>query len=98
MVTLQELKDFARIDHDDDDALVTSLGTAAKEYVETATGKTFADPMPERAKLAIKALTVHWYDHREPVVVGQVSQVPAHIKSLIHQLRDWQDPETVVTP
>jgi uncharacterized phage protein (predicted DNA packaging) len=106
MVTLQELKDFARIDGTDDDALVTSLGVAAQEYIEQATGKTFTDPMPERAALAIKALVATWYEQRGPVVAREkvegVSEIsyrpntaPAHVRALIHQLRDWTDPELV---
>lgn len=38
-VSLDELKAFARVDHDDDDALLTSLGIAAREFVETTTGR-----------------------------------------------------------
>lgn len=38
-VTLEELKAFARIDTDDDDVLVASLGVAAREFVEIATGR-----------------------------------------------------------
>jgi len=86
MPTLEELKDYARVDGNDDDVLVTTLGLAAQEYVEQATGKTFTDPMPERAKLAIMALTAHWYDH-EPVTANAVNSVPMHVKSIIAQLR-----------
>lgn len=38
-VSLAELKTFARITSDVDNALVTSLGIAAREFVETATGR-----------------------------------------------------------
>lgn len=87
MVSLEELKAFARIDGDDDDALIESLGIAAREYVEQATGKTFTAPIPERAALAIKALTAHWYEFREPVIASAVTTVPMHVRSLIAQLR-----------
>lgn len=37
-VSLDELKKFLRIDHPDDDAEVTALGIAAREFVESHTG------------------------------------------------------------
>lgn len=38
-VTTAELKDFARVDGADEDTLIAALGTAAREFVETATGR-----------------------------------------------------------
>lgn len=38
-VTLDELKAYARIDEDADDELVTSLGIAAREHIETVLGR-----------------------------------------------------------
>lgn len=96
-VSLVELKTWCRVTGDDDDALLTSLGIAAREFVEVATGKKLDVDVPERAKVAIKALVSHWYEFREEAVIGQVSRVPSHVSRLIHQLRDWKDPETVVT-
>lgn len=83
MVTLAELKAFARIDGDDDDALVTSLGTAAKTYIEALIGRTFDETITETEKLAIKAVTAFWYENRG----DGAAMLPGHIKSLIAQLR-----------
>ena len=38
-VTLAELKAWCRVDTSDDDALITGLGIAAREYVEQALGR-----------------------------------------------------------
>lgn len=94
-VTLDELKAWSRVDFDDDDALLESLGTAAREFIEQATGRTYTNgDVPERAKTAIMGLVAHWYDHREAVVMGGApAEVPLHVSRLIHQLRDWRDPE-----
>lgn len=89
-VTLSDLKAFARIDSNDDDTLLTALGIAAREYVEQATGNdyfTAEATVPERAKVAIKALAAHWYEFREPVIASAVTTVPMHVRSIIAQLR-----------
>ncbi|MBN7776715.1 phage gp6-like head-tail connector protein [Nitratireductor aquimarinus] len=90
-VTLADLKLFARIDDDAEDALITSLGATAREYIEQATGHTFDETAPERAKLAIKSLTAFWYESRTPL--GTIPEngppLPMHVRSLIHQITDW---------
>lgn len=45
--------------------------------------------VPARAKLIILQLVAHWYEHREPSIVGTVSQVPHHITRLINSTRNW---------
>lgn len=45
--------------------------------------------VPARAKLVILQLVAHWYEHREPSIVGTVSQVPHHITRLINSTRNW---------
>ena len=95
-LTLYDLKLYLRIDHDDDDEHLQDFLIAAREYVETATGldlkRAAADPepIPRRAAQAIRLLVSHWYEIREPVVVGVVpAQVPFSVSRLINQLRDW---------
>jgi len=88
-VSLSELKAFARIDDDSDDSLVESLGIAAREYVEQATGRSYQDALvPERAKVAIKSLATFWFENRGDVSVDP----PAHVRRLINQLRTWTEP------
>lgn len=89
-VTLSELKAFARIDQDDDDTLVESLGIAAREFVEQATGRDYSSAeatVPEKARLAIKSLAANWYEYREVTVFGDAKPVPLHVRSLLAQLR-----------
>ena len=93
-VTLDELKLWARVDHDDDeDDLLTALGVAAREFVERATGRPYvgdeAEDVPDLAKVAIKALASHWYEHREGVEDRAHLVVPFHIRAIIHQLSAW---------
>ncbi|MCT8992049.1 head-tail connector protein [Chelativorans sp. SCAU2101] len=88
-VTLEELKAFARVDFDDDDATLTTMLAAAVEFIEQATGKSYSDAdVPEKAKIAVMSLATHWYEQREPVVIdASVANVPLHVRSLIAQLR-----------
>jgi uncharacterized phage protein (predicted DNA packaging) len=97
IVTLSELKAWARVDSDDDDALLEALGSAAAEFVAQATGRVFDfdDDVPERARVAVKALAAHWYENRESMSVQQAYVVPMHVRALIHQLRDWTEPEAM---
>lgn len=91
-VTLSELKAFARVDGNTDDTLVTSLGIAAREFVEQATGQDYSSAeatVPERAKVAIKALAAHYFEHRGDTA----AEPPAHVRRLVNQLRNWCEPE-----
>lgn len=50
-------------------------------------GKT-ADDVPNELRIAIKMLTLHWYDTREPVIKGQsVTNVPTSLETIIDNYR-----------
>ena len=92
-VTLEELKLFARIDHDDDDDVLTSLGVAAREFVERATGRCYtgeeAEEVPQLARIAIASLASYWFDNREPAADRATGTLPFHVRTMVHQLTDW---------
>lgn len=75
MVTLEEIKAYARIDIDDDDPLLETLITAAVEYLKNATGKEYPETDKngkkinyELEKIYIKLLVSYWYEQRSPVL------------------------------
>ncbi|MBO5094942.1 MAG: phage gp6-like head-tail connector protein, partial [Lachnospiraceae bacterium] len=43
IITLKEVKEYARIDIDEDDQLLQRLITAAEEYLKNATGKEYPE-------------------------------------------------------
>ncbi len=44
--------------------------------------------IPEGLRLAVRILTAHWYESREPIVTGTiVAQVPLSVESLINQFK-----------
>lgn len=91
VVTLSEVNAWCRVDTDDD-LLIAGLDAAAREFLEISTGCTFegAD-VPARARTAIMALAPRWYEQREAAITGNASLVPMHVRSIIHQFRDWSE-------
>jgi uncharacterized phiE125 gp8 family phage protein len=56
-------------------------------WADTADEAMALDPGFYRAKLAIMHLVGHWYFNREPVVAGQVVNLPMHVQSILYGLR-----------
>lgn len=95
MITLQEVKEYARIDVDEDDQLLQNiLIPAAVKYLKNATGKEY--PTNDKAgnainytleKLYLQLLIAYWYEHRAPV--GKVGEDFTYsTKSIMLQLQN----------
>ncbi len=84
ILTLEETKQFLRIDSTDDDALLGTLITAAGEYLYNATGKTF-DSTNSLAKLFCMVLVSDWYDDRS-LITTTSNQTRRIIDSMLVQL------------
>lgn len=75
MITVKEVKDYARIDMDEDDQLLKTLIIAAEEYLKNATGKEYPEK-DERGKkinytlekIYLQLLISYWYEQRSPVL------------------------------
>ena len=87
MDTLDELKNYLRVDADitEDDALLTSLASAAQEYIESNTGKKFiaADPV---MNLCQKLLVSHWYTNRSAVSKGAIQKYPHSLQDILKHI------------
>ncbi len=90
-ISLADAKLFLRVDISDDDALITSLITVAREYCETFTGLDLTDDSDELSETAIQAMRLiiaHFYSNREPVVIGTItSKLPFAAESLLWSIR-----------
>lgn len=94
MITLQEVKEYARIDIDEDDQLLQTLITAAVAYLKNATGKEY--PKTDEAgntisyeleKIYLQLLIAYWYENRTPA--GKVGEDFTYMtKSLMLQLQN----------
>ncbi|UYL93967.1 head-tail connector protein [Geobacillus phage vB_GthS_PK3.5] len=84
IVTLEEAKNWLRVDFSDDDALITTLINAAEEYLKNATGVEFNENN-HLAKLFCMTLISDWYENRE--MIGKATdQTRPIIQSILTQL------------
>ncbi len=89
IVTLDEAKEWLRIDVEEDDQLINTLALAAESYLKNATGITY-DSTNELAKLFCLVLIVDWYENRE--MMGKASEKVRHtINSILMQLSYGSD-------
>lgn len=72
---LNEVKEYLRVDGEEEDNLITSLLLASQSYIENGTGIKIDDV--ERNKnlkplynLATKLLVSHWYENRTTEITG----------------------------
>lgn len=94
MITLQEVKEYARIDIDEDDSLIQTLITAAEQYLRNATGKEYPETDAdgnkvnyELEKIYLQLLIAYWYEKRTPA--GSVGEDFTYMtKSLMLQLQN----------
>lgn len=84
IITLDETKQWLRVDHNEEDILIQTLINAAENYLKNATGNTF-DSTNELAKLFCLVLVADWYENRE--MIGRPSEkVRFTVDSILSQL------------
>lgn len=71
ILSLDEVKNYLRVDLEDDDALIQSFMTAAEMYLKNATGKEYpqtderGEKIPyELEKVYLNLLIAYWYENR----------------------------------
>ena len=85
-VTLQEAKQQCRVDHDEDDELILSYITAAREWAEGFLNKPLvleSVEVKQTWKQAILLLVSHWYANRENAVSPSLNEIPFGAKDLL---------------
>lgn len=82
---LEHVKEYLRIDGDQDDNMLGLLIDSAKEYLSNAGVKEQDSTL---YRLAITMLVTHWYEHREQSIDGRTSRViEMGLQTIILQLR-----------
>ncbi|QSB48769.1 head-tail connector protein [Parageobacillus toebii] len=91
IISLDEAKEWLRVDHNDEDNMIQMLIKAAEKYLKNATGNTF-DSSNELAQLFCLVLVADWYENRE--MIGKVSDKIRHtVDSILAQLSYCYEPQ-----
>lgn len=66
-IDLDLVKEYLRIDHNDDDEMLITMLTAAKSFIQSYLNKKFEDfdELPNEFTIACLAIISHWYEKRE---------------------------------
>ena len=86
-VSLDAVKAYARVDGDEEDALLDSLTNAAEEYLANAG----IDPglsAPALYQLAVCGIVLHWYEQRNIATGAAPTDFPVGIRLTINQLKN----------
>lgn len=90
MVTLERFKLYARIDHADEDELITATIAAADTAVRDMTGKAPPGGADELFDVAVLQLAAHWYENRTPTADASArvgtSETPFALQMLLNHI------------
>ena len=61
------VKDYLRIDHNDDDEFLTIVLVSARSYIQSYLNQKFEDfdEVPDEFTIACLAICAHWYENRQ---------------------------------
>lgn len=82
---LQEIKEYLRVDGDEDDNLISSILLAAQFYLKNAGVPEDVSSQQKLYDIAIKMLVSHWYENREPI--GKADEIAFGLTNIITQLK-----------
>lgn len=74
---LKEVKDYLRIDGNDNDVVIVPLITAGKDFMKSSTGKEFSFSPLEVT--CLKMLMLSWYD-------GETKTIPFGVQSILRHI------------
>ena len=80
---LEKIKEYLKIDSNDEDTTVQTLITSAELYLKNA--GVLEDYQNELYGLAIKMLVLHWYEKRE--IIGNAQKMAFSLDNIITQLQ-----------
>jgi len=91
MLSLDDVKNFIRVDYDDDDNLINLLIDNAEIYLKDAIddydSKIKNERFQNKARLAMLVLISNWYDNRDFAEFKVDEKVRYTIHSLIQQMK-----------
>ena len=86
-MSLEDIKEYLRVDGDDEDRLITTMMEAGKEYIRSAVGE--YDDTDQTANILLAAIVQNMYDNRELMQSDQQvkKRIEYTFQSIILQLR-----------
>lgn len=94
ILTLEEIKNYTRIDSEEEDGLLKVLIHAAEEFLENATGKKYPildengeEKESKLAKIFVAQLVAYWYEQRNPLALKVGEDFSKTTESILIQLR-----------
>lgn len=91
-ITINEVKEYLRIDHDDDDIMLTTMLYAAKSFIQSYLNRKFIEfeEIPDEFTIACLALVSHWYEQREIQGTKDTGkEVPYIFSGILDLHRNW---------
>jgi len=99
-MTVAELKLYLRVDGTDEDTFLSSLITAATNYINEQTGKTqvktgideagapvySAITSSEVYNQAVKMLCAHWYENRGVEIAGTLTRITHSVDAIVQHI------------
>lgn len=84
---LEDIKEYLRVDGDDEDKLISTMMEAGKEYIRSAVGE--YDDTDKTANILLAAIVQNMYDNRELMQSDQQvkKRIEYTFQSMILQLR-----------
>lgn len=81
------IKQYLKVDFDDDDVLITTMQNASETYLTNAgVVCSYENPLYE---LAVLLLVTNWYENRNTVIIGSVSRsIEYSLKHILAQLAE----------
>ena len=84
-MTLEEVKNFLKVDFDDDDSLITLQIEAAEEYITDAVGQ--YTESSARRKLLLLNIVSALYENRVYTIMQASEKVQYSLRSMVLQLQ-----------
>lgn len=87
--TIDDIKNWLRIDHTEDDLLLQDMIFGAEQMIKGAIGFV---PISELGVMAKRMIITDWYENRGSFVQGNVMELPFGVRMILSQLRYTGDP------
>lgn len=82
---LSVIKEYLKVDFDDDDRLLEMLLGAARKYIHDAVGYNL-DESDERVKLLLLVLISDWYEHREYMETSNTQKISQKVRYTVRSI------------